>query len=74
MTKHYRISYNSKARPDTIKVWRVQSADGERLARGVDINVPSYTETYWFGEEKQYCLACDGYGVWEDDWLEIRPE
>jgi hypothetical protein len=55
-------------------VWRVFEEGRERLARGVDIDVVSYTEMSWAGEERKWNIACDGYGVWEDDWLEIRPE
>ena len=74
MTKHYQIRFNTRSRPGDKLVWRVFEEGRERLARGVDINVPSYTEMSWAGEERKWNIACDGYGVWEDDWLEIRPE
>ena len=74
MSKHYQIRFNTKAKPGAKLVWRVFEDGVQRLARGIDINVPSYTETSWEGTEKKFNIACDGYGVWDGDWLEVRPE
>jgi len=70
-TSKFLIRFNTKHGNSNL-VWRIFQDGVERCASGVNIKVPSWSESSLEGDVKKWNLACLGVAVWTGDEVLIK--